>query len=124
MRVAFVSGNREKLPDPVIPYGLLCVEASVPERYAKTIVDLCFEDEPLGFLRESLRSFEPDVVALGMRNIQSADYSGTADTIDYYASLLATIREVCDAPVVMRATGPSAPAILAHGGQAVGSGPQ
>jgi radical SAM superfamily enzyme YgiQ (UPF0313 family) len=105
MRVAFVSGNREKLPDPVIPYGLLCVAASVPERYAKTIVDLCFEDEPLEILRESLCSFEPDVVALGMRNIQSADYSGTADTIDYYASLLATIREVCDAPVVMGGSG-------------------
>jgi radical SAM superfamily enzyme YgiQ (UPF0313 family) len=105
MRVAFVSGNREKLPDPVIPYGLLCVAASVPERYPKLIVDLCFEDEPLEMLRESLRGFEPDVVALGMRNIQSADYSGTADTIDYYASLLAMIREVCDVPVVMGGSG-------------------
>ncbi len=43
MRVAFVSGNREKLPDAVIPYGLLCVAASVPERHTKVIVDLCFE---------------------------------------------------------------------------------
>jgi radical SAM superfamily enzyme YgiQ (UPF0313 family) len=105
MRVAFVSGNREKLPDPVIPFGLLCVAASVPKRHAKTIVDLCFEDEPFEMLRESLCGFEPDVVALGMRNIQSADYSGTADTIDYYASLLATIREVCDVPVVMGGSG-------------------
>jgi radical SAM superfamily enzyme YgiQ (UPF0313 family) len=105
MRVAFVSGNRERLPDPVIPFGLLCVAASVPERYTKAIVDLCFEDEPLEMLHESLCSFEPDVVALGMRNIQSADYSGTADTIDYYVSLLATIREACDVPVVMGGSG-------------------
>jgi radical SAM superfamily enzyme YgiQ (UPF0313 family) len=105
MRVAFVSGNREKLPDAVIPFGLLCVAASVPERHPKAIVDLCFEEEPLETLRNSLRAFEPDVVALGMRNIQSADYSGTADTIEYYESLVAEIREVCDAPVVMGGSG-------------------
>jgi len=69
------------------------------------IVDLCFEEKPLEALREALRDFKPDVVALGMRNIQSADYSGTADTIDYYASLLAVVRQVCDAPVVMGGSG-------------------
>jgi radical SAM superfamily enzyme YgiQ (UPF0313 family) len=79
--------------------------AGVPARHARTLVDLCFEEEPLETLRESLRAFEPDVVALGMRNIQSADYAGTADTIDYYASLLAAIREVCAAPVVMGGSG-------------------
>ena len=105
MRVAFISGNREKLPDAVIPLGLLCVEASVPRRHTKTIIDLCFEEEPLEVLRESLCAFDPDVVALGMRNIQSADYSGTADTIEYYASLLAAIRRVCDASVVMGGSG-------------------
>ena len=105
MRVAFVSGNREKLPDPVIPLGLLCVAASAPEHHEKRIVDLCFEKEPLWALREALWVFKPDVIALGMRNIQSADYSGTADTIDYYASLLAEIRAHCDAPIVMGGSG-------------------
>jgi len=105
MRVAFVSGNREQLPDPVIPFGLLCVAASLPERHAKTIVDLCFEEDPLECLRDSLRAFRPDVVALGMRNIQTADYSGTSDTIDYYAALVGEIRKVLNVPVVLGGSG-------------------
>ena len=42
MKVAFVSGNREMLPDPVIPLGLLCVAASIPERHTKKLFDLCY----------------------------------------------------------------------------------
>jgi len=105
MRIAFISGNREKLPDPVIPLGLLYVAASVPERHVKKIIDLCFEEHPFETLRESIRSFSPEIVALGIRNIQSADYSGTTNTIDYYARVIASIRDVCDAPVVIGGSG-------------------
>jgi len=105
MRVAFISGNRENLPDPVIPLGLLCVVASVPERHTRITLDLCFEEDPLKVLGDALVSFQPDVVALGMRNLQSADYSGSADTIGYYAGLLAAIRRACGAPVVMGGSG-------------------
>ncbi len=83
MRVALVSGNREKLPDPVIPLGVLWIAATLPDRHEKTVIDLCFEDEPLSVLRERLDEFRPDVIGVGMRNIQSADYSGTSDTIAY-----------------------------------------
>ncbi|MCP4039692.1 MAG: radical SAM protein [bacterium] len=105
MRVLFVSGNREKLPDAVIPLGILWVASSLSDRHTKSVVDLCFEDAPLEFLREQLQGFRPDLVALGMRNIQSADYSGTRDTIAYYGQLLETIRASTNAPVVMGGSG-------------------
>lgn len=105
MRVAFVSGNREKLPDAVIPLGILWVAASLPDRHPKIVLDLCFEDAPLEFLGDRLRDFAPDLVAVGMRNIQSADYSGTADTIAYYEQLLAGIRALTSAPIVMGGSG-------------------
>jgi radical SAM superfamily enzyme YgiQ (UPF0313 family) len=105
MRVAFVSGNREKLPDAAIPLGLLYVLASTPERHAKLWVDLCFENEPCRVLARRLEPFRPDVVALGMRNIQNADYSGVSDTLGYYAELLETIRSVTPAPVVLGGSG-------------------
>ena len=88
MRVAFVSGNREMLPDAVIPLGLLTLASNLPERHERTVIDLCFEDEPNESLANALQAFAPDVVALGMRNIQSADYSGTSDSIIYYAGLV------------------------------------
>jgi len=105
VRAAFVSGNREKLPDAAIPLGILSVLASVSERHATTLVDLCFEDQPQDALARRLGEFKPEVIGLGMRNIQNADYSGVADTIDYYAELLRVIRSVSDAPVVMGGSG-------------------
>jgi radical SAM superfamily enzyme YgiQ (UPF0313 family) len=105
MRVAFVSGNRELLPDAAIPIGILSVVANVPARHDKTFIDLCFEDEPFDALSRQLRAFGPEVVALGMRNIQNADYSGTSNTLDYYAELIDTVRSVADVPIVIGGSG-------------------
>jgi len=105
MRVAFVSGNREVLPDAAIPIGILSVVANVPGRHEKTFIDLCFEDEPFEALARRLRDFEPEVIALGMRNIQNADYSGTSNTLDYYAELIDTVRSVANAPIVIGGSG-------------------
>ncbi len=101
MRIAFVSGNREKLPDAVIPLGLLYVMAATPERHEKRLVDLCFEGDPAQSLRRALAEFAPDLVALGMRNIQNNDYSGIRDNVSYYAGLIAAAREATSAPIVM-----------------------
>lgn len=105
MRIAFVSGNQERLPDPVIPLGLLYVIAATPDRHEKRLVDLCFENDAESALRTALESFSPDLVAVGMRNLQRADYTGTGDSIAHYAGLLRTIRSVCDAPIVMGGAG-------------------
>lgn len=105
MRVAFVSGNREKLPDAVLPLGLLWLAAALPDRHTRTLVDLCFEDAPFEAVRDRLCAFEPEVVAIGMRNIQSADYSGTADTIAYYSELIEVIRATTRAPIVLGGSG-------------------
>jgi len=101
MRIAFVSGNRETLPDAVIPLGLLYVAASTPEHHEKRVWDLCFEPAPHAALAAHLQAWPPDVVALGMRNIQNNDYSGTADNLNYYKTLIATIRSCTAAPIVL-----------------------
>ncbi len=105
MKVAFVSGNREQLPDAAIPFGLLYVMANTPERHQRILVDLCFEETASDALRRELSGFQPDVVALGMRNIQNGSYSGVSGTIGYYAELIECIRETTDAPVVMGGSG-------------------
>jgi hypothetical protein len=105
VRIAFVSGNREKLPDAVIPLGLLYVMGSTPAHHERVLIDLCFEIEPARALREALASFRPDVVALGMRNIQNNDYSGIRDNVTYYAELVRAAREASAAPVVLGGSG-------------------
>ncbi|HEU4430841.1 MAG TPA: radical SAM protein [Myxococcota bacterium] len=105
MRVAFVSGNREKLPDAVIPLGLLYVMAATPERHERALIDLCFELEPEAALKRALVELAPDVIALGLRNIQNNDYSGIRDNVAYYAGLVRAMREVTRAPIVLGGSG-------------------
>jgi len=105
VQILLVSGNREKLPDAVIPLGLLYVAASLPEAHPSRILDLCFEDSPCEALQSGIEEFAPDVIALGMRNIQNADYSGVANTIDYYADLIEVVREKTSVPIVMGGSG-------------------
>jgi len=101
MRIAFVSGNREQLPDAVTPLGLLYVMASTPDRHEKILIDLCFEPDPGAKLREALAAFGPDLVALGLRNIQTNDRSGPADNLAYHAELIRVARSVSAAPIVL-----------------------
>ena len=105
VKIAFVSGNREKLPDGVVPIGILYVMASTPDRHEKKLIDLCFERAPEQALRDQLRSWKPDLVAIGMRNIQNNDYSGISDNVDYYRGLVDAAREACDAPIVVGGSG-------------------
>lgn len=101
MKVLFVSANRELLPDPVVPLGVLYVMGAMPERHEKRFVDLCFEAEPYEALREAIRAFEPDVVAIGLRNIQNSDYTGISDNLSYYRGLIACVRASCKSAVVL-----------------------
>jgi radical SAM superfamily enzyme YgiQ (UPF0313 family) len=105
MRIAFVSGNREKLPDAVVPLGLLYVMAATPARHDRILVDLCFEHDPSAALGERLAAFAPDLVAIGMRNIQSNDYSGTADHVEYYRRIVEVARAASRAPIVVGGSG-------------------
>lgn len=105
VRIAFVSANRERMPDAVIPFGLLSVMAATPARHERALIDLCFETEPDAALRRELARFEPDVVAVGLRNLQNNDYSGHADNVAYYAQLIEAIRHTTDAPIVLGGAG-------------------
>lgn len=105
MRIAYVSGNREQLPDAVTPLGLLYVMASTPEHHEKVLIDLCFEADPKDALRSALTRSQPELVALGMRNIQNNDYSGLSDNLEYYAELVRVARSACTALVVVGGAG-------------------
>ncbi len=101
MRIAFVSPNREHLPDPVLPLGVLYMMSVAGEAHERTLIDLCFEDEPLKVLAARLDEFSPELVAVSMRNIQNADYTGSSTTLDYYKAVVETIRGRTRAPIVM-----------------------
>ena len=105
MNITFVSANRETLPDPVIPLGLLHVAAATPTQHRQHWVDLCFADDPLQTLASELSEAEPDLVAVSLRNLQNQDYTGISANIDDYCDVMDTVRSVTDAPVVVGGAG-------------------
>jgi len=105
VRIAFVSANREVLPDPVVPLGLLQVMAATPAHHPHLFLDLCFEDDPLGALASGLARTRLDLVAIGLRNIQNSDYSDIEANLRYYGDLVRAVRSVTAAPIVLGGAG-------------------
>lgn len=103
MRVLLVSANREKLPSPVVPLGVLQVAGALrgKGRSEVLVLDLCFEDDPRGALRRALAEHTPDVVGLGLRNLHDNAYDGIEPSLAYYAELVAEVRDAAPRAVVV-----------------------
>lgn len=101
MRIAFISANQERLPDAVVPLGLLHVMQATPDRHQKLFWDLCFDDAPLETVARNLLAHQPDVVAIGLRNLQNMDYTNVAANVDRYRALALTVRQHSAAPIVL-----------------------
>jgi radical SAM superfamily enzyme YgiQ (UPF0313 family) len=101
MRIAFISANRENMPDAVIPLGVLQVMAATPDRHEKLFWDLCFDDDPLATVARNLRDHQPDLVAIGLRNLQNMDYTDITSNLDAYRALVQTVRAHSPAPIVL-----------------------
>ena len=111
MRVLLVSANRERLPSPVLPLGVLAVASSLREAWQGhaghevTVADLCFEDDPLAALREAVKAAAPDVVGVGIRNLHTNAYDGSEELLAEYAAVVRTLREVTGKPIVLGGSG-------------------
>ena len=105
MRIAFISANRELMPDACIPIGLLYVMAAVPSHHEKKLIDLAFADDVNELIADELREYKPELIAIGIRNIQNNDYSGVSTNLERLKALMAHIRSITDAPVVLGGAG-------------------
>ena len=101
MKIAFISLNKEKLPDPVIPLGILYVVANTPEHHQKEFWDLCFEDRPKEFLQNKMEAFKPDLIAVGIRNIHNNSYSGISENLDYYRAIFEALRSLTKNKIIL-----------------------
>lgn len=108
VRVLLVSANREQLPSPVVPIGVLSVAASLREGgegHEVEVLDLCFEADPHGALRDRIGRFSPEIVGIGLRNLHTNAYDGTEQLVAEYAALVRVIRACSKARVVLGGSG-------------------
>ena len=114
MRVLLINSNRYKLPVPAMPFGLCCIAAAL-ERAGNDVdvLDLCFSKACSREIEERLETFNPDIVGISVRNI---DTCATYNTL----FLLNQVKEEVMEPVKSKFSGP-----IIIGGPSVGiSGPE
>jgi len=89
------------MPDAVIPLGLLYVMQATPASHEKLFWDLCFDADPLGRVARDLTLHEPHLVAIGLRNLQNMDYTNITANLDWFRTLVQTVRRHSSAPIVL-----------------------
>src|SRR6188508_1874723 len=101
MRVLLVSANREKLPSPVVPIGVLAVAAALRDAHDVRVVDLCFEEDPRAALRRAIAAMDPQVIGVGLRNLHTNAYDGMERLLAEYGELVGWIRAASRSPIVL-----------------------
>ena len=104
MKILLISANTLKAPYPVYPIGLDHVAASIHRRHHVRIEDLNRLDDLAG-LAHSIQGFEPDLIGVSLRNIDNTDTTDPVGFIDGYRKVMATIRQMSNAPVVLGGSG-------------------
>jgi len=101
-RVLLVSANRERQPFPVVPNGVACVASALEAAgHAVHVADLCFAKDPHAAAVGAVRAFRPDVIGVGVRNIDNSDLVALRHYTPEAASLLGTLRAVAPRAKVM-----------------------
>ena len=102
MRVLLVSANREHIPDPIFPLGLAYIAAATQlAGHEVEVTDLCFGNNPLDDLQKRIRTFQPNVVGLSIRNVDNAAYPLTVDYLARHQEVVNAMRATTSAPLVL-----------------------
>jgi len=91
MNILLVSANRERDPYPVFPIGLAFLARPLSEAgHTLSVLDLCFEAEPLKALDASLAEQKPGAIIISLRNLDNVTWPGSF-------SYLAGMRKIVEA---------------------------
>lgn len=102
MRVLLVSVNREKIPCPVAPLGVLCLaDAIVKKKHDVDVIDLCFSEDVLGDIKRSIENFTPDIIGVSIRNIDNLSYPGIVEYLPDIKNVIKILRDNSSAPIVL-----------------------
>jgi len=102
MKVLLVSTNRERIPDPVAPLGLLYLaEALRKEKFKVSILDLCFSHDISEDIKSTVESFSPDIIGISIRNVDNLSYPGVVSYLPDIKNIINMIKNSSAAPIVL-----------------------
>ena len=102
MKVLLVSPNIESLPDPVFPLGLACITAALKRNGTECrILDLCFNEDYETSIASAIKSFQPDIIGLSLRNIDNVSYPNYVTYLPFFRQVIRKIRKQSEAIIVI-----------------------
>jgi radical SAM superfamily enzyme YgiQ (UPF0313 family) len=104
MNVLLISANTNTDPYAVYPLGLDYVAGAIADRHRVRVVDMNTLDG-VPALAAVIRDFEPRLVGIGLRNVDTTDTTNLQGFVDSYRELVATVRRACRAVVVLGGSG-------------------
>lgn len=107
VRVLIITGNQERLPDPILPLGVACIAAAAREHgHTVSIFDACFSVDYERDLAAAIVALAPEVIGLSIRNVDNVAFPEVVSYLPRYRRMA----EVC------HASAPGAPLILGGSG--------
>lgn len=106
MRVLLISANTERMNILPLPLGLaLVAAASRKAGHDVRLLNLMFEGNTQSALKDSIAEFRPEVIGISVRNIDDQNMDPPKFLLPPVRQVLATCRQLCDAPTVLGGAG-------------------
>jgi radical SAM superfamily enzyme YgiQ (UPF0313 family) len=106
MKVLLISPNVEFLPDPVFPIGLAYIAGALKANQTPyRVLDLCFENDYETAIIGAIRSFQPDVIALSLRNVDNVSYPNYVSYLSFYKQIIQVVRKHSKGLIVIGGSG-------------------
>ncbi|MGC8659244.1 MAG: B12-binding domain-containing radical SAM protein [Desulfomonilaceae bacterium] len=106
MKVLMISVNAEEVYMSTWPLGLACVTESVrASGHTVKFVDLMGADDLLGVTRESVENFNPDVIGISVRNIDSQKMTAQKFFPETARDIVACCKSITPAPIILGGAG-------------------
>lgn len=106
MHVLLINSNRFTQPWPILPFGLCCVASAVEcAGHEVRVLDLCFRPDPALDIRQAVMEWNPDVVGVGIRNIDNSAGYKTLFLLDAVRDeVIAPLKKTFGGPIVIGGT--------------------
>ncbi len=101
MKVLCISANNSRLIVPTFPLGLASVVAALGRQHEIRVVDCMFTPHCLQAIKRILFDFQPELIALSMRNLDNQD---SCQPVFYFPEIKAFIdwlKTHCTSPIVV-----------------------
>jgi radical SAM superfamily enzyme YgiQ (UPF0313 family) len=106
MQILMVAANTERINLPTLPLGAALVAAAARGAgHEVAFLDLMFEPDPGEALRRAIRSVQPELIGVSVRNIDDQEMARPTFLLDKVRPVIAACRQVSAAPVVLGGAG-------------------